>query len=538
MRSLVRLVCILGVASALALVSPVDTSAAPLGDRSTSAPVLDYPTDLPSITVSVVQEGLDTRGRWVQTVRLTIQPGGTLADASLVVFGDVTHVDTLFQAAQRANPHLFSPALIPIGQQIDLRIDPSSVFVLQTVLHGPTALVQRFTNGVVNTIYQTPDHDVTTVLTFPAGKPTDFFILPGPSGQIKVRPGGRIVDLQYARGESFADLVQQAYGVTTYAAAVDLTHQTGWDPTHWPPPTGDAKRVVTDPPGAYATRPTEVSALPNPDPLGRARQDALHQQRFKAGIYAVRLESFGTVYHIAVTDPTVTASALSYLIYGATSHRLDIARAAGYQVPKGESSQATPYDPHLLGRSFDLSVNYQDEDFVASRTVDARGVRHVGLVDGTEIITYPAASHGVLKLVKYPTQYKQIVYRPSKLSLLVAQGLAFFHVATAPNLPSEAAATVARDDTAEVIWWWSPGMPRAPGDIADSVQLVNDPAGTLVDVLVGPPVPRTAVGDTISALRLTNPLIAVAALVVGGAVVVVAVDLARRYRRPVRRRRF
>src|SRR5579884_22445 len=208
MRPLFRVFCMLGLGAAVALTSirPVGASApaAPFADNT----LVDYPTDMPPIQVSVVRDGLDSRGHWMQTVRLTVRSGGTLADASLVVFGDITHVDTLFQAAHRANPFLSSPAMIPVGQQIDLQIDPATTFVLEAVLHGTNTLVQRFTNGAVNTVYLQPTGSVTRLLTFPEGKPTDFFAYPGSPDVTRVRPGGRIVDLRYAKGESFASVVQ------------------------------------------------------------------------------------------------------------------------------------------------------------------------------------------------------------------------------------------------------------------------------------------------------------------------------------------
>ncbi len=522
---------LLSIALALSIASP---AFADTGPSNPSPTVVDYPAEMPAIGVSVIRDNLDARGRWTQTVRLTIQPGGTLADASLVAFGDVLHVDTLFQAAQKANPRLYSPAMIPIGQQIDLTIDPSTTFVLQTVLHGSNTLVRRFTNGVVDTSYTTPNGSVTRTLAFPDGKPSDAFAFPASPSSIRVRPGGHIVDLRYARGQSFADVVHQTYGITTYAAAVDLTKQTGWNPTHWPPPIGDVKQIVTAPPAAYQTAPREAEVIPNPDPAGRAQQVALHQARLKAGIYVTRQEAFDTVYHVAVTDPSVTASSLSRLLYGSPDHRLEVARAAGYQLPTGNSGNATAFDPQLLGRSFDVVVGYEDENFVVSRSVATDGGVRVELVDGARITSYPNATHGLMRLVQYPTQYKRIVYRPSTLSLLIARGIAIFHVASAPGLPSGTANALADEDAARILWQWSPGLPRQPGDIADSVQLVNDPAGPVIEVMIGRPVPQTPVGQLADRAGLNNPLIATVTLVMAGTVIAVAVDLGRRYARRAR----
>lgn len=524
MAAFARLPLIVALAFSTLLVWPGRASAASPVDSLAGS----YPTEMPAIGVSVIHDGLDGNGHWVQTVQLTIQPGGTLADASMVVFGDVTHVETLFQAAQRANPTLTNPAMVPVGQKIDLRIDPTTMFVLDAVLHGSNTLVQRFTNGAVNTVYLHPKGSVAAMLTFPDGTPAGSFSFPTSSGPIKVQPGGRIVDLRYAKGESFADLVGETYGVTTYSAAVDLTRQTGWESTHWPPPAGATKRVVTAAPDVYQPAPPKIAPIPNPNPAGRARQLALQQQRLKAGIYVARQDLSDTVYHVAVNDPSITASGLSRLIYGTTAHRLDVARAAGYQIPTGDSKAVANFDPHLLGRSFDLTVGYQDEQFVVSRTVDAKGVQHVALADGAQITTYPDSTHGPQEIVEYPTHYKEIIYRPSKISVMLAQGLALFHVASESDLPSSAATVVANGEAAQILWQWSPEMPREPGDIADSVQLVKTPTGSVMHILVGPPIPRSAVGGLVDKLGLQNPVIAAIELVVVGAAIIVLVDLTRR----------
>lgn len=533
MRFLAHLGCALGLAVLGALL-PVSTAlGSPGAASSADVSVDDYPTEMPPIDVAVVRDGLDPGGQWVQTVRLTIRAGGTLADASLVAFGDLNHVDTVFQAAQTMNPHLVNPAMIPVGQQIDLQINPSTTFVLAAVLHGPNTTVQRFTNGVVNTVYAPPRGSVRRLMTFPAGRPTDFFVYAGATGPVKVRPGGRLVDLQYVPGQSFADVVQQTYGVTTYHAAVDLVNQTGWDPTRWPPAAGAQKRVITEPASFYLAVPREAPLIENPNPIGRARQEELHRQRLQAGVYAVRSEGFSTIYHVAVTDPSVTASSLSYLIYGSTAHQADVARAAGYPVSATGAGPGS-FDPHLLGRSFDLQVDYQDEQFVYAEGNTADGGHYVALVNGATILRYPSQTHGLIEMVTYPTGYKRLLYRPSNLSLLLAQGLGLFHVASDLNLPGEAANAIAREYAARVIWHWSPGMPRAPGDIPDSARLIDDPAGPIVEVLIGPPAPTTPVTRLIQVLETQNPLVAIAGLVALSAAAVMVVDLGRRaiQRRP------
>ncbi|HUX88997.1 MAG TPA: hypothetical protein VMW65_18480, partial [Chloroflexota bacterium] len=300
-----------------------------------------------------------------------------------------------------------------------------------------------------------------------------------------------------------------------------------------PPPIGQTKRVITGPISEYQQAPVAVQPIPNPNPIGRARQVALAAARHKAGIYVVRVESFDTVYHVAVSDPTVTASDLSTLLYGSVSHRLDLARAAGFQVPSSGLGNAQKFDPHIFGRSFDLAVNFEAEYLPAWRQIDSRGVENVGLVDGAQLAVYPPASSGPIEIILYPTRYRRILYRPSKFSLSLAQGLGLFHVAGVSNIPSAEASKLASDYAANVLWRWSPHMPREAGDVAESVQLVKTSTGTDLAVLVGPPVPRTPVDSIAWRLDLGNPFVASLLVTVLGSLLAIGVGLARtRRQRP------
>lgn len=488
-----------------------------------------YPTEMPAIGVQVSQDGLDAQGHWSQTVQLTIQSGGTLADASLVVYGDTDHVDQLFAAAQKKNPSLAAPAMIPAGQVIEITIDPSAVFALQAVLHTTDTIVQRFTNGTVNTIYLHPNGSLTRAIDFSDGKPTDLFDYPTNGGPLKVRPGGRIAELTYAKGQSFSDIVSQAYGLTNFAAAADLTDQTGWDPTHWPPPIGESKQVIIGPRSMFSERPSAVDPIPNPDPTGRAQQLQLDRRRRQIGVYPVRLESFGTVYHVAVSDPSITASQFSKLIYGTAQHRDDIARTAGFQVPEENAAKTTgAFDPHLFGRSFELAVDYVNEDFVVRRETDATGITTVELADGAWLTTYPTAEAGPMQVVRYPTGYKRIRYRPPTLFLTVAQGLALLYTARDLGLATDTVETMGREYAAEVIWHWAPGIPRTSTDIADTLDLVDSPAGPYLEALIAPPAPHTIVDQVIDVLRLRDPLAAIASLVLLSTIILLLASLIRR----------
>jgi hypothetical protein len=532
-RLLASLVVVVSLASILAGPARAAPGAQPVADDD---PYSDF-NAMPAVDVAVIQDGVDANGQWQQTVRLTIHAGGSLSDASLVMYGDAVHVDALFAAAQRKNPHLTSPAMIPAGQQIDVTIDPSTVFAVATVLRSANSVVLRFTNGVVSTAYQRPEGSLQRVIAFPESKPTDLFIYPSATQPVKVRPGGRIVDVVYAAGERYGDLVGQVCGITSFLAASDLTAQTGWDPARWPPPAGAAKRVVTKPLTAYQEEPRAITPIPNPHPVGQARQRDQLQARHKVGIFPVRLESFGTVYHVALSDPKVTAGDVSTLLYGSPDHLLDVARAAGFSVPTVAAGHAA-FDPHLFGRAFDLTVDYVDEQFVLWRRYAENGQLATGLVDGAVITAYPAASSGPLQVVQYPTGYKRVVYRPPKLLSTAAQGLALFHAANAPSLSAAEANALARKFTAEMLWQWGPGVPRVSGDVADTLRLVDTPDGLLLVALVAPPAPRSIVSGIVDFLALRNPLVVTGAVVLVGCAVVLAIDLTRRTLQRVQRVRW
>lgn len=482
---------------------------------------------MPPVAVAIRHDGVDSQGRWAQTIGLTIKPGGSLSDASTLLYGDSSHVDALFAIAHRKYPHLTSPAMIPVGLQIDVTVDPSRTYVLQSVLKSQNQVVWRYTNGVVATAYTKPEGSLSRVITFPSGKPATAFTYPGANGPVQIQPGGKLVDIVYAKGESFGDVISQVYNLTNYATAADFATQSGWTPITWPPKPGAPKEVVVKPIAFYQQQPASVQPLPNPNPIGRRLQVAQLQARQREGITPVRLQSFGTIYHVAVSDPQLTATDVSVLIYGTPNHALEIAKAAGLETEKPGSSGAS-FDPHLFGRAFDLSVDYVDESFVLSRRVDANGVTTLGLVDGAEITNYPAVKSGPLRVVRYPTGYKRVYYRPSKTLLDVAQGLALFHVASAPWLSAHDANTIANDYAAELIWTWAPGIPRGPSDLADSMHLVKGVGGSYLVVMLAPGAAPTFLGNLLRSVVFRNPFVAVALLLVAACGVVVVLDLARR----------
>lgn len=482
-------------------------------------------TALPPVGIAVVHDGVDAQGRWTQTIRLTIESGGSLADASLLMYGDESHVNDLFAVARAKNPRLTSPAMIPAGLAIDVPIDPSKTYVLEQVLTSPNTTVWHYTNGVVATAYAKPNGNLSRVISFPDGKPTDHFTYPGAKGPVAVQPGGKLVDLVYLKGQSFAAVIDQVFGLTNYNAAADFAKQTGWNPSNWPPKPGAQKEIVVKPRAVYEQEPAVVQPLANSSAVGQQRQALLLKQREDVGIIPVRLESFGTVYHVAVSDPKLTAADISTLIYGTPNQAAAIAQAAGL----GNGATGVAFDPRLFGRAFDLTVDYVDEGFILSRQVDPTGATTVGLVDGAEITNYPPARSGPIRVVRYPTGYARVYYRPPRTLLLVAQGLSFFHVASAPWLSTADSQAVASQYAAQIIWAWGPGLPRSASSLEDSMQLRTAPGNVpYLEVLEAPGASPTLAGGILNSEVLRDPVVAAILLVVLACGVVVIADLARR----------
>jgi hypothetical protein len=182
-----------------------------------------------------------------------------------------------------------------------------------------------------------------------------------------------------------------------------------------------------------------------------------------------------------------------------------------------------------------------DERFVLSRQVDANGATTIGLVDGARITDYPPARSGPLRVVRYPTGYRRIYYRPPRTLLLVAQGLSLFHVAGASWLSPTDANAVEQQFAAQIIWAWAPGIPRSAGDLGDSIELRTAPGNvTYLQALVAPGPPPTRVGSIVDSAVFRDPFVAVALLLVVACGIVVLADLARRstraFSRPLARR--
>ncbi|MBI2940431.1 MAG: hypothetical protein HYY04_08330 [Chloroflexi bacterium] len=497
-------------------------------------PAPEWPNQPLPIRVSVVEDRLDDQGRWRQTVSLTILSGGTLAEASLVAYGDLDHVDEIFQAARRNNPSLPSPARVPAGQVIELTMDPAVSYVQREVQKTDDVLRRSFTNGVEEVRYLRPTSSIVRFVQFPSRAGVNEFTYPDAGGPVNVVPGGRIVEFRYIPGEAYEDLVQKAIGFASFDAASDFTKQTSWDPTRWPPPPGEARRAVFRPTDSYAPRPQESIGPTNPDPAAQDRLRDLIAAREKAGIWAIRRESTGLVYRVAIGDPTVTARQVARLLYGAEDGYFQLAQRAGFPVSSGDPT-ADQFDPKLFGRAFEVLVEYTRENFVLDEADDAEhGRRIIRLLNGTRIERYENARRGrggLQEIIVYPNGYTKLVYRPNELIGTLADALALLQVG-GPGEP-EMIEQARQSYAADIIWRLAPDLPRDTPGALERLELRPAYGGRVVEAILAP-VPQRSVDRLVTRATATNPCLSAVVMVVLGSLVVVVVGIAAARRQAAR----
>lgn len=508
---------------------PGAVQAAPPGPTE----VVEYPEENLPLDVQVVADGQTPDGRWSQTVRLTIKPGGSLGAVSEAVYGNVLHVDEMFQAALSLDPSLTNPAFVHVGQEVELAVDPTRTFVLQRVDADGQTLVRTFANGVRETIYRKPSSSVVRLVEFPKTPGGETFSFPDPDGRLSVPSGGRIVDLRYRPGDDYAAVVRESAGAATFKAAADVNRQTGWQPTRWPPPAGEARRAVLGPAESYQPdAPKSLPARPA-DPAAQATFDRLAEERRRVGIYPFQQLNSGIVYKVMVEDPAATARDVARLIYGDDQEYLAIAQKAGFAVPSDPAAART-FNPRLFGTSFfDVAVEYTGEYFPYADEHDAQAEAHViKLLNGTVIERFDRAQadgHGVWEITRYPNGHRRITYRPNSLMLTLATGIAYVQGIQDVSLDSATREALRRRYAAEFLWDWSFNVPREPGDIPDSFDVQKSGDTQLVVVTIGPSAPLTRVESLLDQIWNRSPLVKVVAVVFLGAIAVVLVGLLTRF---------
>ena len=483
------------------LVTWNETNQPPASTPTPAGPTLGQAQS--TIGLELLKDGVDPEGHWRQTFRLTIKPGGTLSDASLVIYGDPDHVAEMFNAARQSNPDLQSPGLIQIGTQLEVTVDPTRFYVVKESSYDEASgtLTTTFYNGVHLTAYSKREVGVQRSVEFPSDRPAQQFQFPleeeGTNpGQatIAVPAGHRLVDYIYDSADSFHNVVNKVYGVATVRAMQDFIKQSKWDPNHWPPSPQQRLRLVVAPASSFADEPIQIATIPLSDPEAARKLADLNAQRARLGIFPVQLESLGTVYHVAVSDPAVTAKEVAKLLYNDPDRYTYVAEQAGIALDK-PSDGSPPPDPLLLGRSFQIYVQYDDEEFLLSPPAPnphtGRLEKH--LVNGTVIDSYQTQEPfktGMVQVVYYPSGYKRILYQPGALTLDV---LDFFHFVLHPetkDMPADRRQVLVREFQAQTLWDWGLSTPRQPGDDPEWVRMTDSKrSGPLLEELIRPPKP-------------------------------------------------
>ncbi|MBI4507060.1 MAG: hypothetical protein HY691_16130 [Chloroflexi bacterium] len=445
------------------------------------------------VQVVLADEGLDAAGRWFQRFRITIGPGGSLTLASEMLFGDQLHADELFTAAKQANPALVMPSNIPVGQEIVLTVDPRSTYLIRERSVDQTRQTRRlvYTNGAQRTIYLGTRTGVLQEIVFPNDRPAREFVYADDQGQFAVASGGRVVDYVYAGGELFGEVVGQLFGDASVLAMQNFIVQTGWDPNRWPPPQNERRRLVVGPAEQYRDERPAPLSLQDVPPQSRAALQQQLAERARLGLYATAFDGTRVTYRALITDPAVTAKRVAAALYGDEARWLQVAKVTGLEVEEERVKGLPPgTDPILLGRSFALVVDLAEERFPAGPPRQEGGRRITALRNGTVVEDYPIerqAKAGLARIVRYPSGYKRIVYRPDPLWLFALDFMhfqgAFLRGATRDESVRD---RQGRGFTAQVLWLLLRDLPRE-GDVEPLELTISDAErGKVLDVVTRP----------------------------------------------------
>lgn len=504
------------------------------------------------VQVALVDEGLDSAGRWFQRIRVTIGPGGSLTLASEELYGDQLHADDLFALAKRSNPGLDSPSKVPAGQELILTVDPRATHIIRERRVDQARQTRRivYMNGVQRTIYLGARTGLLQEIAFPDDRPARSFVYADEQGRFTVPAGGRLLDYAYAGAEQFNDLVAQLYGTASVRAMQDFVAQTGWDPNRWPPPREERRRLALGPSDQYR----EVRPVPpSLETIPAERRAVLEQQvaeRARLGLFAIAFDGTRFTYRALVTDAAVTARRAAVALYGDEARWLAIAKAAGLEVDEDHVKGLPPgTDPTLLGRSFELTVDLADEYFPVGQEGRAGAGRTITLRNGTTVEEYGPArplGSGVVRIVRYPSGFKRIVYRPDPLWLFA---LDFVHFQAA-FLRGAAQDETVRDGegrafTAQVLWLALRDLPRERDDVPVSSTIAEVERAKVLEVVTRPRAPEAGTPTPWETWWREQPVVITGAATLGAALtLLILFGLLRRSvsasaaRVPLARRRF
>lgn len=500
--------------------------------RPNASPPLDQPDPSLPVDVTVTDDNRGQGGHWYQTFVLKIQPMGTLADVSTVVYGDESHASELLLAFQRRYPDVTSPSLIQVGQEIEITVDASRTHVLKRVTSGATkgSVIREFYNGVKEMILGPSSSAVVRIVEFPADAPTDSFQFRRGEQEITVPRGNKLVEYSYEPGDSFEETVKSAYGTLSARAIQDFESQTRWQFSRWPPASGETAEAIISTTRSYEDEAFEHISVTLPDPVTNAKFQELLQMRAKAGIYPMKLPPNGITYRVTVVDSSVTARRVAELLYNSPARYLDIVEASGIRLETADpAALPADFDVPLIGRSFDILVDFADEDFVLEQVSGGSGdvIKTTRLLNGTVIEEYSAAEKGLKGMQQtayYPNGYRRLVYRPDD-TLVAFFDFVYFTMKVGQVDNDEDR----RAFIATMLWNWLRDIPRSPGDVAEQLTLRDDADGRLVEALVWH---RDKIGLTEMILYrwwTINPCLALVSVVFGASgLFMVAVILIRK----------
>src|SRR5690606_24541985 len=159
-------------------------------------------------------------------------------------------------------------------------------------------------------------------------------------------------------------------------------------------------------------------------------------------------------------DPNVTAKDVARLLYGTEEGYVRIAQLAGFPQPTGPSAES--FNPRLFGRTFEILVEYPDERFVLDERPMEDGVgKVIRYLNGMVVEQHQdmrLGQPGLQQVVRYPTGFVRVLYRPTELVLSAADAVALVQIGgqTDPDQVEEARRAFA----AGLIWQFAPGVPR------------------------------------------------------------------------------
>ena len=412
------------------------------------------------VEIKLVSDSTSAAPQWRQQFSVTVNRGGTMVEAATRLWGDPSeeNVNRLFEAARKKYPDLQDPGRITAGQQFIIEVDTSRSFVLATIerLGNPERTVRKFTNGVVETRYATPQRGISRVVDFPAEGAREFEFHDGKE-TIRVPAGSTLVNYEYQAGQSFEEVVQATYGQRSVSAMIDFAQKTGWRPQAWPPEPGASKQILISRQTNYADERITPLKVTVPDPAWQQEIDRIAAERAAVGAYALASDADSTLYLVRVGRDDVTVDQVAKLLFAKPKeHRAEILREAGITPPDQSASESLI----LQGSDFRIDVPYLAEPVVARQGDEVRlanGARIVG--SGRSLIAY------------YPSGYRELRYQPDKWFAFLANAYQLtWETLRDPGAPKAIIQARVEAGVAQLLWQWDPSNPqRARGEVAEWV---------------------------------------------------------------------